>query len=152
MNRKANSHNPPSGDNYVKRRRSFNESAAIAALTLAAHRVLLRLEVELLRHGGKNNGKLICTYDDFKQFGIRRMSIAPAIRLLVEVGLIEITDRGWRLAAHGRPAQYRLTYLPAYGKPPTDEWKAYTPAQTHVVAKTPLHGAEIQERKRYYTL
>jgi hypothetical protein len=37
------------GDNYVKRRLCLIESAAIAQLTLAAHRVLLRLEIELLR-------------------------------------------------------------------------------------------------------
>jgi hypothetical protein len=121
----------PRGDNYVKRRRSLNESAAMAQLTLAAHRILLRLEIELLTHGGKNNGKLIVTYDDFEQFGIRRKSIAPAIRMLVAVGLIEITRPGWRLATHGRPAQYRLTYLEAFGKPPTDEWKAYAPAPSH---------------------
>ena len=113
------------GDNYIKRRLCLIESAAMAQLTLAAHRVLLRLEIELLKHAGKNNGALIVTYNDFVAFGIRRMSIAPAIRLLVEVGLIEVTDRGWRTAEHGRPAKYRLTYLPAYGKPPTDEWASW---------------------------
>jgi hypothetical protein len=93
----------PRSDNFIKRRRSLNESAAMAALTLAAHRVLLRLEIELMQHGGTNNGKLICTFDDLEQFGIRRKSIAAAIRLLAVVGLIEITLPGWRRAAHGRP-------------------------------------------------
>jgi hypothetical protein len=119
----------PRGDNFIKRRLCLNESAAMAQLTLAAHRVLLRLEIELLHHGGTNNGKLICTYDDFVAFGIRRHAIAPAIRLLVKVGLVEITVRGWRLAAHGRPARYRITYLEAFGKPPTDEWAASVPTQ-----------------------
>ena len=116
-------------DNFIKRRRSLNESAAMAALTLAAHRVLLRLEIELMQHGGKNNGKLIVTYNNFVAFGMHRSTVAPAIRQLVNVGLVEITLRGWRLAANGRPARYRLTYLDAFGKPPTDEWKAYTPIQ-----------------------
>lgn len=119
--------NRPRSEAFIKRRRSLNESAAMAALTLAAHRVLLRLEIELMAHAGKNNGKLICTFDNFVAFGIRRMSVAPAIRLLVNVGLVEITLRGWRLAAHGRAARYRLTYLEAFGKPPTDEWRAYAP-------------------------
>jgi hypothetical protein len=115
------------GENYIKRRLCLIESAAMAQLTLAAHRVLLRLEIELLQHGGKNNGALIVTYSDLEQFGLRRKSVALAIRLLVKVGLVVITDRGWRAAEHGRPAKYRLTYLPAYGKPPTDDWKAYVP-------------------------
>ena len=114
-------------NNYVKRRLCLIESPAMAELTLAAHRVLLRLEIELLKHAGKNNGALIVTYNDFEQFGVRRKSVAFAIRLLVKVGLVTITDRGWRAAEHGRPAKYRLTYLPAYGKPPTDEWEAYIP-------------------------
>ena len=119
----------PRGEAFIKRRRSLNESAAMAALTLAAHRVLVRLEIELMQHGGKNNGKLIVTYNDFVAFGMHRSTVAPAIRLLATLGLIEITLRGWRLAAHGRPARYRLTYLEAFGKPPTDEWKAYPPIQ-----------------------
>jgi hypothetical protein len=117
------------GDNYVKRRLSLNESAAMAQLTLAAHRALLRLEIELLKHGGRNNGALIVTYNDFVAFGMHRSTIAPAIRQLVKVGLVAITDRGWRAAQYGRPARYRITYLPAYGKPPTDEWLNYVPTQ-----------------------
>ena len=119
----------PRGEAFIKRRRSLNESTAMAALTLAAHRVLVRLEIELMQHGGKNNGKLIVTYNNFVAFGMHRSTVAPAIRLLATLGLIEITLRGWRLAAHGRPARYRLTYLEAFGKPPTDEWKAYPPIQ-----------------------
>jgi hypothetical protein len=147
------------GTNYVKHRLCVIESAAVAQLTLAAHRVLLRLEIELLHNAGKNNGALIVTYNDFEQFGIRRKSIADAIRLLVKVGLVAITDRGWRAADHGRPARYRITYLPAYGKPPTDEWETYIPnhprsgakiQKLRVVAKSPLQENKIQGRKRHY--
>jgi hypothetical protein len=123
--------------------------------------VLLRLEIEHMRQGGQDNGKLICTFDNFEQFGVRRMSIAPAIRLLVKVGLVQITDRGWRAAEHGRPAKYRLTYLPAYSEPPTDEWEAYIPNRPRAGgqnSKSPCSSEsattenKIQERKRYYTV
>jgi hypothetical protein len=131
----------PRSEAFIKRRRCLNESAAMAALTLAAHRALLRLEIELMQHGGKNNGKLIVTYNDFVAFGMHRSTVAPAIRLLVEVGLVEITVRGWRLATHGRPARYRLTYLEAYGKPPTDEWAAYLPSHDRRV-RLRVYGAQ----------
>jgi len=75
----------PRGEAFIKRRRSLNESAAMAELTLAAHRVLLRLEIELMQHGGKNNGKLIVTYNNFVAFGMHRSTVAPAIRQLVNV-------------------------------------------------------------------
>jgi len=147
------------GNNYVRHRLCLIESAAMAQLTLAAHRVLQRLEIELLRHAGKNNGALIVTYNDFVAFGVRRMSVAPAIRLLVKVGLVIITDRGWRAAEHGRPAKYRLTYLPAYGKPRTDEWETYVPNRPRSQNSESPCGSEsattenkIQERKRYYTV
>jgi hypothetical protein len=142
------------GDNYVKRRLCLIESAAMVQLTLAAHRVLLRLEIELLRHAGKNNGAVIVTYNDFVAFGIHRDAIAPAIRLLVNVGLVAITDRGWRAAEHGRPAKYRLTYLPAYGKPPTDEWKAYVPNQKATAGngKTLPQKTKVSPEKRDYTV
>ena len=148
------------GDNFVKRRLCLIESAAMAELTLAAHRVLLRLEIELLRHGGKNNGKLIVTYNDFVAFGMDRSTIAPAIRLLVHVGLVQITDRGWRAADHGRPANYRLTYLPAYGKPPTDEWEAYFPnrprsqgnSKSSCRPENRTTENEIQPGKPHYTV
>jgi hypothetical protein len=116
---------------YVKHRREMLESPAWRCLTLSAHRVLERLEIEHMRHAGQDNGKLIVTYNDLVAFGLKRDSIAPAIRLLVEIGLIQITQRGWRLAVHGRPAKYRITYLEAFGKAPTDDWKTFVPAQKH---------------------
>jgi hypothetical protein len=138
-------------NNYIRRRLCLIESAAMAELTLAAHRVLLRLELELLYNAGKNNGALIVTYNNFVAFGIRRPSIAPAIRLLVKVGLVQITDRGWRAAEHGRPAKYRLTYLPAYGKPPTDEWEGLHPKPPPIRgknSKSPCSSESVTTGKR----
>jgi hypothetical protein len=122
---------------------------AYPQLTLAAHRVLMRLEIELMQHGGKNNGKLIVTYNDFVAFGIPRSTVAPAIRLLVNVRLIEITVRGWRAAEHGRPAQYRLTYVPAYGKDPTDEWRDYVPTEKPAPPRPKIQNSG---RKTIYTM
>jgi hypothetical protein len=125
---------------YVKHRRELLESPAWRALTLAAIRVIERLEIELMRHAGKNNGNLIVTYDQFVQHGIRRKSIAPAIQLLVDVRLLEITQRGWRSAGQHRPAHYRLTFLPTAGAPATDEWKGYACRGSNIVRFEPEAG------------
>jgi hypothetical protein len=114
---------------WIKLRLDMLESLAWRALTPPAKKVVERLMIELMKHAGKENGRLICTYQDFVAFGIRGRSIAYAIRQAVELGFVEITARGWRAAVHGRPAKYRLTFLSAYGKVPTDEWTRWAPGQ-----------------------
>ena len=97
-------------------------------LSLAARRILDVLEIEHCRHGRRDNGRLVCTYSNFEQGGVRRGSICGALRELVAVGLIEITRLGRRSYADLRlPSMYRLTFEPTYvdGKrvEPTHEWK-----------------------------
>ena len=65
-------------------------------LSLAARRILDVLEIEHCRHGRRDNGRLVCTYSNFEQGGVRRGSICGALRELVAVGLIEITRSGRR--------------------------------------------------------
>jgi hypothetical protein len=72
---------------FIAHRIEMLESAAWASLTFAARRILDRLEIEHANHGGKENGNLPCTYDDFERFGVRRASVAAGIRLLVAGGV-----------------------------------------------------------------
>lgn len=110
-------------DNYVTHYRALLESSAFRALSFAARRVLDRLEVEHLRHGGRENGQLICTYTDFEQWGVRRGSIPGAIRELVALGFLEVVSQGRRSSAQFRaPHVYRLTHVHGNLKP-TDEWE-----------------------------
>ena len=52
-------------------------------LSLIEHRVLARIELEHMDHGGCENGKLPVTYTDFEKWGVRADSIAaPSERLL----------------------------------------------------------------------
>jgi hypothetical protein len=81
---------------FIAHSRELRESPAWAALPDNARRVLDRLELEHLRHGGAENGKLKCTYSDFQKAGIRRASVALAIRECAGLGFIEITQRGRR--------------------------------------------------------
>jgi len=101
------------------------ESPAYRVLSLSAHRVLDRLEVELGHHGGADNGRLPCTYNHFHEYGIDRNAIAPAIRECVALGFLEVTEQGGGGNAEFRsPNLFRLTYLPVTGAAPTDEWRS----------------------------
>ena len=115
---------------WIKRRLDMMQCQAWRALSANAKCVIERLEIEHMLHAGKDNGRLVCTYQNFTDHGIRHRSIATAIRNAVELGFVEIAQRGWRSAGHGRPALYRLTYLATDAGEPTDDWKNLTPKST----------------------
>ena len=100
-------------------------SPAWAVLSLSARRILDRLEIELSAHAGEENGKLPVTFDDLMRFGIgNRRCIAPAIRELVALGFVEITEQGRAgNREFRRPNLFRLTYRHTGRADPTDEWK-----------------------------
>jgi hypothetical protein len=53
------------------------ESAAYCELSLSARRVLDRIEIELAKHGGVENGRLPVTYDDFNDTAFTDMPSRP---------------------------------------------------------------------------
>jgi hypothetical protein len=101
---------------FVPRLIEMLESPAYRAMSLSAHRVLSRIEVEYGHHGGNENGKLPVTFDQFVEYGIDRHAIAPATRELDALGFAVVTERGRAGNAEFRtPNLFRLTYLPAEG-------------------------------------
>jgi hypothetical protein len=91
----------------------MQESPAYRIMSLSAHRVLDRLEIEFARHGFKpeENGLLPCTYEDFVEYGITRHAIAPAIRELRALGIARATRNGSAgNEAHRRPTLFLLCY------------------------------------------
>jgi len=98
-------------------------------LSLNARRILDALEIEHCRHGGRENGRLLCPYRSFAIFGLTSGTrISHAFHELKTARLIEIIRPGRRSFADLRtPSLYRLTYLPTFenGKwvERTDEWK-----------------------------
>jgi hypothetical protein len=100
------------------------ESPAYRALSRSAHRVLSPLEIELAHHGGNDNGRLPTTYDHFVEYGIDRESIAPAIREVVALGFVEVTEQGRAgNAEHRRPNLFRLTFRSTDKANATDDWQ-----------------------------
>ena len=113
------------GGQFTPRLIEMLESAPYRVLSLSAHRVLSRLEIELGNHGGKENGRLPCTYEHFQEYGIDRDSIAPAIRELVALGFVEITEHGTAgNREFRRPNRFRLTFRHTERAGPTEDWRA----------------------------
>jgi hypothetical protein len=101
------------GGAFIPHTLEMRRSPAWRALPDTARRILDRLELEHMEHGGVENGRLICTYDQFAKAGIRRASLPLAIRQAVALGFLRITVLGGRAIADVRqPTRYRLTYPP----------------------------------------
>jgi hypothetical protein len=110
-------------------------SPAWRALSLSARRILDRLEIEHADHGGAENGRLPVTYEDFHQYGIHRHAIGPAIREVVALGFVDITEAGRAGNAEFRkPNVFRLTYLNT-NVGPTDEWQKITENEAEAIAR-----------------
>jgi len=82
------------------------ESPAYRTLSLSAHRVISRIEVELGQHGGNDNGKLPVTTMDFVQYGVERTCVPAAIREAEALGFIRVTEHG-----RGGNAEFRKPNL-----------------------------------------
>ena len=120
---------------FAAHRIDMLRSPAWRALSLSARRLLDRLEIEHASHGGAENGRLPVTYEQFHQYGIHRHSIGPAIREVVALGFVEITQAGRAGNAEFRsPNYFRLTYLSTKADP-TDEWEKIRENDAEAIAR-----------------
>ena len=129
------------------------ESPAYRVLSLSAHRVLDRLEVELAHHGGHDNGALPVTYADFENFGIDRHAVAPALREVEALGFVRITEHGRGGNAEFRtPNKFQLTYRPTKdGAGPTDAWKKIqTIEEAQAFARAARTPIKRPPRRKYF--
>lgn len=111
---------------FVPHRLEMLRSPAWRAAPPQLHRMLDRIEVEHLSHGGLENGNLFIPYAQFEQCGISRRQIRSLCDLGEALGLIEVVKS--EEAGNGLvrpPNAYRLTYVPSKSsKAPTDEWRS----------------------------
>jgi hypothetical protein len=124
------------------------ESPAYRALSLTAHRVISRIEVELGHHGGNDNGKLPLTYEDFIEYGADRAAVAPAIREAEALGFIRVTEHGrGGNREYRRPNLFFITFAAGRdqrGEPPHDWRKIKTIEEAREIAKTARSAKDPQ--------
>ena len=113
------------GEEFIPYTLEMIVSPAYRALSLQGRKVLRRLEIEHCSHGGAENGRLPCTYNDFVKYGCWREGISAALNEVVALGFVRIMSIGKRPFGDipGRPSTYRLTYLHTHDGPATHEWR-----------------------------
>jgi hypothetical protein len=124
--RRARKNRPPLDEPFIWLTRSMIESWAWSAMSLASRLGVERVMIEHMNHAGRENGSLRVTYDQFHEFGVRRRSVAAAIRAAQALGFLDVAVPGVR--AYGsarRPTQYGLPWLPrADGTDASNRWKS----------------------------
>lgn len=139
------------GEGWIPHRQEMLTSPSWRKRPKALIKLLDRMEIEHLRHGGKENGHFIVTYDQFVEFGVTRKVIKPMLRLGAALGLLQvIQDENW-MGDVRQPNRYRLTYLPAKGqKAPSDEWSFLEADQVTAILAAykaqPATAADDEER------
>jgi hypothetical protein len=121
----AQANRPPEGTSWCWLTAEMLESPAWRALTGNAIKVVLRIALEHLKHGGVENGLLPVTYQDFVRWGVRRNAIREAIVVAINLGWIDKTTTGevpWRGDIR-KPSTFALTWLPQHdGAPASNRW------------------------------
>jgi hypothetical protein len=110
---------------WIKHRRSMLESPAWRMLPHLARQVVDAIELELMRHAGKDNGQLVVPYSDLAKYSVSRnpRALVQAVRQAEALGFVIILRGVGGIGAARQPNQYRLTYLLGQnGGPPSDEW------------------------------
>jgi hypothetical protein len=127
--------------NFAPRLYEMLRSASYRNLSLAAHRVVSRIEIELAKHGKRVrqfNGRLPITYKQFVEYGVLRRHIAPTLKELEAQGLLRTTQTGCGGNAEFKQMNlYRLTYRPAEGVPGdgSHEWRLVSEDQAKANAR-----------------
>jgi hypothetical protein len=102
------------------------ESPAYRVLSVSAHRVISRIEIEHAHHGGNDNGNLPVTKHDFMAYGMDHNAVAPAIREAEALGFIRMKRGRGGNADHRQPNRFFLTFAHGCGSrayPPTHDWR-----------------------------
>jgi hypothetical protein len=134
------------------------ESPAFLALSSNAKVALLFM---LKRYDGFNNGKIVFACRDGcvvqitgkeyanKPFGLSRSQLCRAIKELEDFGFIDCTQPA-KFDQKRLAREWRLTWLPFKGKPPTREYMAYRPRQNLKASLTSGTERQIQSRQCDY--
>lgn len=140
----------PIDDQFLWLGRRMLDSPAMKAVSGPALKILMRIGLEHLAHGGAGNGHLPVTYQNFRAEGVAKSTIALALAELIALGFIERTDAGrmgWG-EDKGRPSTYRLTWLgTAERSKPTNEWQRHKSVEDAEKAVVEARAAVQGKRK-----
>lgn len=141
---------PPRGEAWVWLTCGLLESEAWRGMSVNCRRLIDRLLIEHCKHAGRENGRLVATYNQLVAYGISRKKIRHAIVEARRRGLIQITRRGglYGIDAHRTPSNYRLTFVGCVSPPAaaTNDWRHFEKSKNRVPAAGTAAGHVNQDQ------
>jgi len=120
---------PPKGEPWAWLTQALLQSAPWRALSTNARRLIDALQCEHTAHAGRENGRLIRTHEQLREYGLTSDCIREAIDEAEFLGLVRC-QRDGRYNGSNQPSLYRLTfYADRDGNPATNDWKRVTQEQ-----------------------
>jgi hypothetical protein len=125
------------GGNWIPHRLALLESPAWRRRPKGVQKLLERIEIEHLHHGGAENGNLIVTYEQVvSECKVSRKDISRTIATAVGLGLLRVAQNDEWIGDIKQPNRFTLTYLPAAGaRAPTDEWATVSAEEVAAVMR-----------------
>jgi len=118
------------GEAFAKMPRDLLESTVWHSLSIHARRLIDFLLIEHIRHGGRENGRLLAPRRQLIAFGIHAHFVSAAIEEAEHVGLVDCKRSVGRA-----PNTYGLTWLPLGDDPPTHRWRNHNATAAEVIAE-----------------
>jgi hypothetical protein len=127
-------------------------SPAYRVLSVSAHRIISRIEIEHASHGGSENGNLPVTKQNFMDYGMNHDAIAPAIREAEALGFIRMKRGRGGNAEHRQPNRFFLTFANGRGTrayPPTHEWRKIKTMEEAIAIASAARAAKDPRAVRF---
>jgi hypothetical protein len=112
--RGAGANSPPTGEPWVWIPRSVLINPGFLRLSVTAWRVLGFLLEQHVAHGGKENGRLMCPYNQLSRRGCSRHAISGAMEELQSFGFVKFT-KGARQSGRPGATKARITFYKVDG-------------------------------------
>jgi hypothetical protein len=124
---------PPTDERWLWHPHSLLESSSWRTRSLHCRKLIEFLELEHIRHGAVENGRLLAPYSQLEKAGIGRRYIFNAIREAESRGLVRVDRGGRKGTVMVEVSRFRLTYYWQRfrandtwdWRPPTDEWRDF---------------------------
>ena len=120
-------------DSFIMFDRALITSPSWKCMSINCKKLIDFLCEEHLSKGGRENGKLMATYNQLVKAGISRRIISRTILEAESLGLVRV-ERGGRKGCTNHESIFMVTFLPLFNgefKAPVHDWRTVNQSQIH---------------------
>jgi len=138
---KRDRHDRP--ERFIRLFHDMMHTVAWSRLTPNAKAVLLHI---WQRHNGTNNGEISYSVREADDLGIGKSAAAFALRLLIDLGFLRVTEESAFNMKHHKARQWALTTEKLNGAAPTRDYARWQPSAS--ISQTPSDEFVLRSARR----